>query len=77
MLMSTNFKRFLNTAINLNSGNFGAHTIKKTVDYIHRMEYKVGFEVLAKRFNYASPALTMGYLGIEDKEVNEILMNDI
>ena len=36
-----------------------------------------GFEVLAKRFNHGSPADTMRYLGIEDKEVNNILMNEI
>ena len=64
-------------AINLNAGNYGAHTLRKMFGYIQRMEYKVGFEVLAKRFNHASPAVTMRYLGIEDKEVNEILMNDI
>jgi integrase len=64
-------------SINLNSGNYGAHTLRKTFGYIQRMEYKVGFEVLAKRFNHASPAVTMHYLGIEDKEVNEILVNDI
>jgi len=64
-------------AINLKSGNYGAHTLRKTFGYIQRMEYKVGFEVLAKRYNHASPAVTMRYLGIEDKEVNEILMNDI
>jgi len=64
-------------AININRGNYGSHTLRKTFGYIQRMEYKVGFEILAKRFNHASPAVTMRYLGIEDKEVNDILMNDI
>jgi len=63
-------------AINL-KGNFGAHTLRKTFGYIQRTMYKVGFEVLAKRFNHSSPAVTMRYLGITDKEVNGILRNEI
>ena len=64
-------------AINLNHGNYGAHTLRKTFGYIQRTKFKVGFEVLAKRFNHSSPAVTMRYLGITDKEVNGILMNEI
>jgi integrase len=63
-------------AINLKS-NYGAHTLRKTFGYIQRTVYGVGFEVLAKRFNHSSPAITMRYLGIEDKEVHDILMNEI
>lgn len=64
-------------AINLKNGNFGTHSLRKTFGYIQRTVYKVGFEVLAKRFNHDSPSYTMRYLGIEDKEVNGILMNEI
>jgi integrase len=63
-------------AINL-KGNYGAHTLRKTFGYVQRTIYKVGFEVLAKRFNHSSPAVTMRYLGIADKEVNGILKNEI
>lgn len=63
-------------AINL-KGNYGAHSLRKTFGYIQRMKYKVGFEILAKRFNHSNPSITMRYLGIQDKEVNSILMNDI
>jgi len=63
-------------AINL-KGNYGAHTLRKTFGYIQRTVYGVGFEILCKRFNHSSPAVTMRYLGIEDKEVHEILMNEI
>ena len=63
-------------AINLKS-NYGAHTLRKTFGYIQRTVYGVGFEVLAKRFNHSSPAVTMRYLGIEDKEIHDILMNEI
>jgi integrase len=62
--------------INL-KGNYGAHTLRKTWGYHQRVNYGVGFEVLCKRYNHSSPAITMGYLGIEDKEVHNILMNEV
>ena len=38
----------------------------------------VGFELICKRFNLASPVAAMRYhLGIEDKEVLEILTHEI
>ena len=58
-------------------GNYGTHSLRKTFGYIQRMHYGVGFELLCKRFNHSSPAVTMRYLGIEDKEVNGMLMNEI
>ena len=63
-------------AINM-KGNYGAHSLRKTWGYIQRTVYGVGFEVLCKRFNHSSPAITMRYLGIEDKEVQNILMNEV
>jgi len=63
-------------AINL-SGNFGAHTLRKTWGYIQRTKHGVGFEIICKRFNHSSPSVTMRYLGIQDKEVHQILMNEI
>ena len=63
-------------SINL-KGNYGTHSLRKTFGYIQRMKYKVAFEVLTKRFNHSSPSVTMRYLGIQDKEVNGILMNEI
>lgn len=62
--------------INL-KGNYGAHSLRKTWGYIQRTTYGVGFEILCKRFNHSSPAITMRYLGIEDKEVQNILMNEV
>lgn len=45
--------------------------------YVQRTTYGVGFEIFCKRFNHSSPAITMRYLGIEDKEVQNILMNEM
>jgi integrase len=62
--------------INL-TGNYGAHTLRKTFGYIQRTKYGVGFEILARRFNQSSPSITMRYLGLTSDEVNEALMNEI
>lgn len=64
------------SSINL-KGNYGTHTMRKTFGYIQRTKFGVGWELLCKRFNHSSPSVTMRYLGIEDKEVNGILMNEI
>lgn len=64
------------SAINL-KGSYGAHTLRKTWGYRQRTEYGVGFEIICKRYNHSNPAITMRYLGIEDREVHEVLMNEI
>ncbi len=58
-------------------GNYSTHSLRKTWGYIQRTKFGVSFEVICKRFNHVSPAITMRYLGIEDKEVNNILLNEI
>jgi integrase len=58
-------------------GNYGTHSMRKTFGYIQRMNFGVGFEVLCKRFGHSNPSVTMRYLGIEDKEVSGILLNEI
>ena len=58
-------------------GNYGTHTLRKTFGYVQRVHYGVGYELLCKRFNHTSPAVTMRYLGIEESEINVILMNEI
>ena len=63
-------------AINLR-GNFGTHTLRKTWGYQQRVKFGVGFDLISKRFNHSDPKTTMVYLGIEDKEVHSILMNEI
>ena len=63
-------------AINL-KGNYGSHTLRKTWGFIQRTMHGVGFEIICKRYNHSSPAITMRYLGIQDKEVHGVLMNEI
>jgi len=64
------------SSINL-KGNYGAHTLRKTWGYFQRKFYGVGFELICRRFNHSNPAITMRYLGIEDKEVIDLLMNEV
>lgn len=63
-------------AINL-PGRYGCASLRKTWGYIQRTVFTVGFEVIAKRFQHSSPAITMRYLGIQDQEVLDTLMNKI
>ena len=63
-------------SINL-KGNYGVHSLRKTWGYFQRTVYGVGFELICKRFNHSSPSITMRYLGIEDREVQDLLMNEV
>ena len=64
------------TSINL-EGQYGAHTLRKTWGYHQRANHGASYELICKRYNHSSPAITMRYLGIEDKEVCKMLMNEI
>ena len=59
------------------NGNYSTHSLRKTWGYIQRKRFGVPFEIICKRFNHTSPVVTMRYLGIEDKEVIGILLNEI
>lgn len=63
-------------SINL-KGNYGTHSLRKSFTYIQRKSFGIGWDILCVRLNHSSPSITMRYLGIEDKEVNGILMNEI
>ena len=63
-------------AINLR-GNYGTHTLRKTFGYIQRKHFGVGYDILCKRFNHTSPAVTMRYLGKKAREVSGVLINEI
>ena len=58
-------------------GNYSTHSLRKTWGYFQRTKFGVSFEVICKRFGHSSPAITMRYLGIKDKEVKNILLNEI
>ncbi|WP_300459902.1 tyrosine-type recombinase/integrase [Desulfobacula sp.] len=61
--------------INL-KGKYGTHTLRKTWGYIQRTEFGVPIEKITQRYLHSSPAITMGYLGLQTKEVEDILINN-
>ena len=63
-------------SINL-KGRYGTHSLRKTWGYIQRVEFGTPFEIICKRYLHSNPAVTMRYLGIQDKEIDEILLNEI
>lgn len=63
-------------AINL-KGNYGAHSLRKSFCLHQRKDYGVSWEIIAKRLNHSSPSITRRYLGVQDEEVEDILMHDI
>jgi integrase len=63
-------------SINL-KGRYGAHTLRKTWGYIQRVHFGTPYEVICKRYLHSSPEITMRYLGIQDLEVDEILLHEI
>lgn len=58
-------------------GQFSARTLRKTWAYTMRVHYGVPIDVLCRRFNHSSPAVTMLYAGIEDGEVQSVLLNEL
>lgn len=63
-------------AINL-SGNYGAHSLRKTWCYHQRKTYGTSWEIIAKRLNHSSPSITRRYIGVKEEEVEEVLMKSI
>ncbi len=62
-------------AINL-KGKYGTHTLRKTWGYLQRTVFCVPIEKITQRYLHASPAVTMGYLGLQAREVEDILVNN-
>jgi Site-specific recombinase XerC len=58
-------------------GRYSSHSLRKTWAYQNRINFNVGWEVITKKLNHAGPAVTMRYLGIQDREVKEAEMNCI
>lgn len=59
------------------AGDYGAHTLRKTFGYVQRVYYGVGFDVLAKRFDLASPQVAMRYLGLTSDVSDAPLLREV
>lgn len=62
--------------INL-KGKYGTHSLRKTFGYHQRVRFGMGTPVLMRIFNHKCESQTLNYLGVEDKELHEIQLNDI
>ncbi len=57
--------------------NVGCHTLRKTFGYFQHNKFGVSLPELMVRFNHSSENITLRYIGIDSKVVNEMLMNEI
>lgn len=51
----------------------GTHTMRKTFGYHHYKKYK-DVAMLQKIFNHSSPQITLRYIGIEQDQIDEIIV---
>ncbi len=58
-------------------GSFGCHSCRKTFCYFQRVKYNTSLSLLTKRLQHSSQQITMRYLGITEKEIDDMLMNEI
>jgi len=62
--------------INL-TGNYGAHTLRKTWGYHQRTSFNVDIPTLMTAFSHATQRQILKFLGIGEQEVRNVFMNDI
>jgi integrase len=63
-------------AINL-TGNYGAHTLRKTFGYVQRVVYGTGLPELMVCFNHSTQRQTLDYLCIQPEEIKGVYANEI
>lgn len=55
-------------------GNYAAPSLRKTFGYFSHKN-GVGLHILMKRFNHTSEAVTMRYIGLDDPDVDAVLID--
>jgi len=58
-------------------GNYGSHSLRKTFGYIHRTVFTTDLPTLCHMFNHSTQRQTLGYLGIEEQEVQDAYLKEI
>ena len=58
-------------------GNYGAHTLRKTMGYIHRTVFNTDIPTLMTMFNHSTQKQTLAYLGIQASEIKDAYMQEI
>ena len=58
-------------------GNFGCHSLRKTWAFFQYRFFNVQLPVLMKALNHSSQAITLRYIGIQEKDLNDVYMNEL
>ena len=56
------------------SGNYGSHTLRKTWGYQHRVQLDTPIPLLMQTYGHATQQQTLEYLGIQDKEIEQVYL---
>jgi integrase len=58
-------------------GNYGCHSLRKTWAFHQYRHFNVQLPILMKALNHSSQAITLRYIGIQEKELADIYGNEI
>jgi integrase len=58
-------------------GNYGCHSLRKTWAFFQYRFFNVQLPILMKALNHSSQAITLRYIGIQDKDMSDVYMNEI
>lgn len=58
-------------------GNYGSHSLRKTFGWVHRTQFNTDLPTLCHMFNHSTQRQTLGYLGIEEREVVDAYLREI
>ena len=58
--------------VGLDEEKLGTHSLRKTMGWYLRTNKNVGIEVLMKLFNHSSTRITERYIGLEQKEIDDV-----
>jgi integrase len=58
-------------------GNYGSHTLRKTMGYHHRITFGTDLPTLVKVFGHATQAQTLHYLCIQEDAVKDAFMREL
>lgn len=58
-------------------GNYGAHTLRKSMGFFHRTVFNTDIPTLMMMFNHSTQKQTLDYLGIQDTDIRDAYMREI
>lgn len=58
-------------------GNFGSHTLRKTWAHAQYKHFGAELPALMRALNHSSQAVTLGYIGLQERDVADMFANEI